>query len=192
MMSRFEATQAITRRLSDEDLVIASLGNTKYDLHGAKDRPLNFYMWNSMGMASSMGLGMAMACPDRRCVILQGDGGVLMNMGSLSTLAWRAPKNVVHVCWDNRMYEITGRQPTATAGTTDLAEVARACGYPKVARAETLEAFERAVDTAFAEDGPWFIHALVNDERAPRERRPPRSPTFIKHRFMSALGLTEH
>lgn len=188
MIHRFEATRYITGKISDDTLVVATLGNAKYDLFNAKDRPRNFYMWNSMGMASSLGLGLAMARPQNKVIVLDGDGSLLMNLGSLATEAVREPKNLVHICWDNRSYELTGKQPTATAFRTDLAKVAEGAGIQKVERVESLPAFQRAFDRAMAEDGPWFILALIDQERA-KPPRPPKSPTYIKHRFMTALGL---
>ncbi len=187
MIDRYKAAQYLTERLTDH-LVVASLGNAKYDLFRAGDRALNFYLWNSMGMASSMGLGMAMAQPGRQVVILDGDGALLMNLGSLATEALRRPPNLVHIVWDNRQYQLTGGQPTHTAYYTDLARVAEGAGFEKVERAETQQAFERAVDRAMAEPGPWFIHGIVDDATSPA--RPPKSPTFIKHRFMTELGVS--
>jgi thiamine pyrophosphate-dependent acetolactate synthase large subunit-like protein len=187
MINMLEATKALTRHLGDDDLVVAGLGNPKFCLMEAKDRPRNFYIWNAMGMTAAIGLGMAMAQPDKRVVVLQGDGCLLMNLGGLATEAWRAPRNLVHIVWDNRMYELTGHQPTATSGPTDLAKVAEGAGFAKVERVETLPAFEAAVQRAFREDGPWFIHCLVDDKR--EGKRPPMSPTYIKHRFMTALGV---
>jgi thiamine pyrophosphate-dependent acetolactate synthase large subunit-like protein len=189
MINMLEASQALVRRLADEDLVVAGLGNPKFNLFQAQDRPRNFYLWNAMGMASSIGLGLAMAQPERRVVILQGDGSLLMNLNSLASEAWRAPRNLIHICWDNRMFELTGKQPTATAGPTDLARLAEGAGFTHVERVETLAAFEAAVERAFAGgEGPWFIHALVDSERA-KPIPPPASPTFIRHRFMTDLGV---
>ena len=192
MLKRSEATQAVVNRVNDDTLMVASLGFAKYDLFKAKDRPRNFYMWNSMGMGASMALGMALAQPGKRVVVLQGDGDLLMNLGTLATEANQNPKNLIHVVWDNRMYAITGKQPTATAGKADLAAIAIGSGFDKnkVARVETLGAFEKAFEQAWVEEGPWFIHALITDDAAPKER-PPKSPTFIKHRFMTDLGV-EH
>jgi len=127
--------------------------------------------------------GVAMAEPDQRCVLLDGDGSLLMNLSSLATEGWRSPKNLVHICWDNRMYEMTGKQATATAGPTDLAAVAAGSGFPKVERVETLEAFEGVLERALKEDGPWFILALVTGDRAKRDPRSPKSATGIRHRF---------
>lgn len=190
MINMLEATKALVTRLSEDDLVVGGLGNPKYNLFQAEDRPRNMYLWNAMGMTSSVGLGLAMARPENRVVILQGDGCLLMNLSSLTTEAWRAPRNLIHICWDNRMYELTGQQPTASAGPADLARIAEGAGFEKVARAETLAAFEAAIDKALGEDGPWFIHALVDSQRA-APIPPPKSPTGIKHRFMSHLGA-EH
>ena len=94
MINRLDATRFMVGQLTDEP-VIASLGNPKYDLFAAGDRPQNFYMWNSMGLASSMGLGLAMARPDRKVIVLDGDGALLMNLNSLTTAAARMPTNLV-------------------------------------------------------------------------------------------------
>ena len=187
MIDHLEATRYLVNRLTDE-LVVASLGNAKYALFQSGDRALNFYLWNSMGMACSMGLGMAMAQPERRVVILDGDGALLMNLGSLATEAMRNPPNLIHIVWDNRQYQLTGGQPTSTAYRTDLARVAEGAGIANVVRVESLSAYQRAIDKAFSQPGPWFIHALV--EAATTHVRPPKSPTFIKHRFMAELGVS--
>ncbi len=91
MLNRLQATRFLVQQLTTEP-VIASLGNAKFDLFAAQDRPQNFYMWNSMGMASSMGLGLAMARPDLKVIVLDGDGAILMNLNSLPTAAARAPR----------------------------------------------------------------------------------------------------
>jgi len=186
MLNRLQATRYIVQQLTDEP-VIASLGNPKFDLFTAQDRPQNFYMWNSMGMASSMGLGLAMARPQQKVIILDGDGALLMNLNSLTTAAARAPQNLIHVIWDNRQFELTGGQPTHTAFCTDLAQIARGAGFQQVTTVETQEAFEQAFTRALREPGPWILVALIDNERA--AGRPPKSPTYIKHRFMGSLGI---
>ena len=107
----------------------------------------------------------------------------------LATETVRYPDNLIHIVWDNRMYLLTGKQPSATAFQTDLATMAEGCGFEKVARCESLQAFKAAVDKALAEPGPHFIHAL-NDDKDPVGHFP-RSPTFIRHRFMHALGVAD-
>ncbi len=186
MIDRLEALKYLVGRL-DGELVLASLGNEKTDLVVAKDRHRNFYMWNAMGMAGSMALGLAMARPADKVIVLEGDGALLMNLGSLATAMVRSPPNLVHIVWDNRMYHLTGQQPTAAAFRTDLGRVAAGCGCVSVARCETLEAFKEAAERALTSDGPHFIHAL-NDEKGSGGALP-GSPTFIKHRFKAALGL---
>ena len=171
-----------------EALVVASLGSAKYELAAALERPEHFYLWNAMGMACSVGLGLAMAAPQRRVVIVDGDGALLMNLNSLATEGWRAPRNLVHVVFDNRAHHLTGAQPTATSARADLARIAEGAGFPHAERAETLAAFRSAVERAFAEDGPWFIQALVQQQ--PRQGRPPKSPTLLRHRFMERLGVS--
>jgi thiamine pyrophosphate-dependent acetolactate synthase large subunit-like protein len=185
MINRLEATRYLVSRLGDEP-VIASLGNPKYDLFTAGDRPQNFYMWNSMGLASSMGLGLAIARPERRVIILDGDGSLLMNLSSLTTAAARMPRNLIHVIWDNRQFQLTGGQPTHTAFRADLGLLARGAGFEKVESVETQEAFEEAFSRALKEPGPWIIVASIDAE--PATGRPPKSPTFIKHRFMQSMG----
>ena len=187
MINMLEASKVLAKHLSDDDLVVAGLGNPKFTMFEAKDRPRNFYVWNAMGLTASIGLGMATAAPDKRVVVLQGDGCLLLGLSSLATEAWKAPKKFVHIVWDNRMYELTGKQPTATSGPTDLAKMAEGAGFTKVERVETIAAFEAAVKRAFNEDGPWFIHCLVDDKR--EGKAPPKSPTGITHRFLQSMGL---
>jgi len=110
-----------------------------------------------------------------------------MNLNSLPTAAVRAPQNLIHVIWDNRQFELTGGQPTHTAFRTDLAKMAQGAGFDKVETVETQEAFERAFSCALREPGPGIIVAIIDAERA--TGRPPKSPTYIKHRFMESLGV---
>ena len=186
MINRLHATRFLVAQLTDEP-VIASLGNPKFDLFVAKDRPQNFYMWNSMGLASSMGLGLAMARPQQKVIILDGDGALLMNLNSLTTAAARLPPNLLHIIWDNRQFELTGGQPTHTAYRADLGLLARGAGFEQVESVDTQAAFEHAVVRALREPGPWILVALIDSERS--AGRPPKSPSFIKHRFMQGLGL---
>ena len=129
-MTRLEATRLVVGTLGDEPRtpIVASLGHPAYDLFAAGDRPANFYTWGSMGLASSIGLGLAIARPDRRVVVLDGDGSLLMNLGSLATIGWTRPPNLVVIVWDNESYATTGGQDTATAHGADLAGAGRAMG----------------------------------------------------------------
>jgi len=113
-MTRLEATRALANWFGTS-AVVASLGHPAYDLFTSGDRDSYFYTWGSMGLASSIGLGLAMAQPERRVIVLDGDGSLLMNLGSLATIGWLQPKNLVLIVWDNALYGTTGGQDTATA-----------------------------------------------------------------------------
>ncbi len=114
-MTRFDAIDLTHRTLTDEPVVV-NLGHAAYELFAAGDRPLNFYTWGSMGLTSSIALGLALARPDRRVVALDGDGSLLMNLGSLATIAVCAPANLLVLVLDNGRYGTTGGQATPTAG----------------------------------------------------------------------------
>jgi thiamine pyrophosphate-dependent acetolactate synthase large subunit-like protein len=188
-MNRLEATRLVVAWLRDSDAVVASLGHPAYDLYAVDDRAANFYTWGSMGLATSIGLGLAMAQPDRRVVVLDGDGSLLMNLGSLATIGWIRPRNLVVVVWDNALYGTTGGQDTATAHGADLAAAARAMNIAAVASVTSAAELERALDRAAAEPGPWVIVARVG-ENAPAVK-PPLDCVFIKQRFMAAIGSPE-
>lgn len=139
--SRADALQAIQRGVGPQDIVIATTGYTGRELYACEDRPNQFYVVGSMGCASSIGLGMAWARPDRRIVVIDGDGAMLMRLGAVATLAYERPANLVHVLLDNEAHESTGGQSTVSHAT-DLAGVAAACGYERVSRVTSCEALE--------------------------------------------------
>src|SRR5947207_11049359 len=124
-MNRLEATRELVAAL-DTEPIVASLGHPTYDLFAAGDRPANFYTWGSMGMASSIGLGLALARPDLRVFVVDGDGSLLMNLGSLATIGLLRPDNLTVVEMDNGTYATTGGQQTPTAHSADLDGAARA------------------------------------------------------------------
>lgn len=188
-MTRLDATRQLIAALgASGDPIVASLGHPAYDLYAAGDRAANFYTWGSMGLASSIGLGLAMARPDLRVFVLDGDGSLLMNLGSLATIGWVRPANLVIVVWDNEEYATTGGQETATAHGADLDAAARAMGIA----AETVrapEALAAAIARSRTGAGPWLIVAKVA-ESAPSVK-PPLDCVFIKQRFMAAIGQPE-
>ena len=161
-MLRPDGIRALLDRVTDEP-IIANLGSATFDLYHAQQRDANFYTWGAMGMVSSVGLGVALAAPENKVYVIDGDGSLLMNLGSLGTIARQNPKNLVHIVMDNQQWAETGGQPTHTSTGTDLAEIARASGIAKVARVTTIEAFEDALDHAISEDGPWCIVAEVEE-----------------------------
>jgi thiamine pyrophosphate-dependent acetolactate synthase large subunit-like protein len=183
-MNRLDAFRRLAKLL-DREPVLANLGKNAYDLFVAADRPENFYTWGAMGSVSSLGLGLALARPDLRVVVLDGDGSLLMNLGSLATIALLRPPNLVHVVCDNRAYETTGGQPSHTAGPADLAAIGRGAGLSNVDRVEDLDQFERAVRRGLREPGPWLIVAEV--EGTTTTAKIPRRPIYHKYRFMEAI-----
>jgi thiamine pyrophosphate-dependent acetolactate synthase large subunit-like protein len=187
-MNRLDATRLLVATIREEPIV-ASLGHPAYDLFAAGDRPTNFYTWGSMGLASSIGLGLALARPELRIFVVDGDGSLLMNLGSLATIGWTRPANLVVIVWDNEEYGTTGGQQTATAHGADLEAAARAMGAAATATVRTAEAFGAAVARARVEPGPWVIVAKVA-ESIPTVK-PPLDCVFVKQRFMAAIGQPE-
>jgi thiamine pyrophosphate-dependent acetolactate synthase large subunit-like protein len=186
VMSRFELTKRLVAKLPGEEAVIGGIGNTNFDLWCAGRRPQNFYMLGSMGLACPIALGVALAQPARRVVALEGDGSLLMQLGSLTTIAMLAPKNLIVVVMDNRSYQITGGQPTATAAGADLVTIARGAGIAQSAWAADEAMFDELVDRALKADGPWLIAARIDDQ--PGVGATDRDPVVITDRFMRGLG----
>ena len=114
-MNRFDLTKRLVGQLKRDEAVIGGIGNANFDLWASGQRPQNFYMLGSMGLAIPIALGVAIAQPQRHVIALEGDGSLLMQLGCLATVAMRAPKESHHVLWDNGIYQITGSQPTASA-----------------------------------------------------------------------------
>jgi phosphonopyruvate decarboxylase len=187
-MNRLEATRILVECAGDAPIV-ASLGHPAYDLFAAGDRPSNFYTWGSMGLASSIGLGLAIGRPDLRVFVVDGDGSLLMNLGSLATIGWTAASNLVLIVWDNEAYATTGGQRSATAQGADLAAAAGAMRIPACATANDPRTLREALARTGAQPGPWMINAKVT-ESAP-QAKPPLDCVFIKQRFMQAIGHPE-
>ena len=187
-MKRIEAIKCVAKLLTAEPVVV-SLGHPAYDLFAAGDRPLNFYTWGSMGLTTSIALGLALARPDRRVVALDGDGSLLMNLGSLATIGATSPANLCVIVMDNEEYGTTGGQVTATASGADLQAAARALGIERTATVRDEAALEAELRRSLAFPGPYLVVAKV-EESAPTAK-PPRDCVFIKQRFMAALGVPE-
>ena len=187
-MNRLDATKVVLEALGEDSkaAIIASLGHPAYDLFAAGDRPEHFYTWGSMGLASSMGLGLAMAKPELPVIVLDGDGSLLMNLGSLATIGWTRPPNLVVIVWDNGSYGTTGGQDSATAHGADLEAAARAMGIPQTSTVDAAGDLRAAVQRACEGAGPWLIVAKVA-ESGPAVK-PPLDYVWIKERFMSAIG----
>ena len=187
VMNRFELTRRLTGQLKHDEAVIGGIGNTNFDLWASGQRPQNFYMLGSMGLAIPIALGVAIAQPKRHVVALEGDGSLLMQLGCLSTIGTLGTKNLTMVVMDNASYQITGVQPTATAKAADLVAIARASGIAKAAWAADEDEFDRLIAVALAEGGPTLIAARIDQK--PGTATTDRDPVQIRERFMRGLGV---
>jgi thiamine pyrophosphate-dependent acetolactate synthase large subunit-like protein len=187
VMNRADLTRRLVARLKNEEAVIGGIGHTNFDLWASGQRPQNFYMLGSMGLAPSIALGVALAQPQRRVFALEGDGSLLMHLGSLGTIALAAPKNLAIVIMDNGVYQITGSQKTHTSFHTDLVAIAAASGIANAEWARDEAHFEAWIDRALMEDGPWLIGARTDN--APPAGATDRDPVRIRERFMQGLGV---
>ncbi len=148
-MLRIDAMQAVYDRL-ERCVVVTIMGAVAAELQSIGHRPNFFYLQHAMGLASSMGLGIALSRPELQVVVFDGDGSVLMNLGGLTTLARYRPKNLLHVVFDNESLLSVGGFPTATATGSDLAGIAAAAGVPRTATVRDLDVFTAAFDAALA------------------------------------------
>jgi sulfopyruvate decarboxylase subunit beta len=137
------------------------MGAVAAELQSIGHRPNFFYLQHAMGLASSMGLGIALSKPDRHVIVLDGDGSVLMNLGGLTTLARYRPRNLTHVVFDNESLLSVGGFPTATSTGSDLARIAAAAGVPRTTTVSTIDTFVQAVDEAIAAGDLTTIVAKV-------------------------------
>ena len=185
-MNRFDLTQRLVGRLHRDEAVIGGIGNTNFDLWMAGQRPQNFYMLGSMGLACPIALGVALAQPRRGVVALEGDGSLLMQLGCLATIGALAPRNLVIIVMDNACYQITGSQPTATAVAADLVAIARGAGIASSHWASDEAGFERLVEQGLATAGPHLIAARI--DRGGATGTTERDPMLIRHRFMQAMA----
>lgn len=186
-MTRPDVLRAVLALIPDEAIVVSSIADTSFELCDLKDRPRNFYMLGSFGLAPSLGLGLALSRPER-VVVINGDGALLYNLGSLPTDGRYAPANYLHLVVDNGAHGATGYQPTATSAGTDLVGVAAACGL-RAERVLTVPALRSALETWLATGGPSLIVATVDERPAAQAPLPPYSGREIAQRFGQALGL---
>jgi thiamine pyrophosphate-dependent acetolactate synthase large subunit-like protein len=167
-------------------LVVAGLGAAAWDVAAAGDCDLDFPLWGAMGGAAMIGLGLALAQPERRVLVVTGDGEMLMGLGALATIAVQGPDNLAVVVLDNERYGETGMQATHTAGPTDLAAVAVGAGIPVVGNINDGAELEAALPRIRNEPGPLFFNIKVRAEELPLAL-PPKDGVELKQRFRQAL-----
>jgi sulfopyruvate decarboxylase subunit beta len=177
MMLRLDCLRAIYSDL-EKCLVVTIMGALPAELQSLGHRPNFFYLQHAMGLASSTGLGLALSLPHQKVMVLDGDGSLLMNLGTLTTLARYKPKNLLHIVFDNESLLSVGGFPTATGTGTDLEGIARAAGIPETSTVRTVEEFTKAIRHAISSDGLETIVAKV-------EATGPKT-------FVTDLGLLEN
>jgi len=168
-------------------LVVAGLGAPVWDCTAAGDHPLTFPLWGAMGGAAAMGLGLAMAQPDRRVLVITGDGEILMGLGSLSTIGVQRPENLVVVVCDNERYGETGMQLTHTAGGLDLPAMALAAGFVSSECIRSDNEFKALLPRIRLSTGPAFWSIKIRAEETVIDAMPPKDGALLKDRFRAAL-----
>jgi thiamine pyrophosphate-dependent acetolactate synthase large subunit-like protein len=183
-----ERRRVVARILKDRGdlLLVTGLGSTSWDAAAAGDQANNFYLWGGMGGAAMVGLGLALAQPKRRVLVITGDGEMLMGLGALATIAVAGPANLAVAVIDNERYGETGMQETHTGHGVDVAGMARAAGFKDARLVATATELEAAIPVLLAAPGPVFANIKVSAERPPMVL-PPRDGTYLKHRFRTAV-----
>jgi thiamine pyrophosphate-dependent acetolactate synthase large subunit-like protein len=169
-------------------LLVTGLGSTTYDAASVADDERNFYLWGAMGGAAMVGLGLAIARPDRPVLVVTGDGDTLMGLGALATIGVQAPPNLAIAVFDNGRYAETGMQPSHTDSAVDLAGVARSCGIDAaedIADEAALADFARRVQK---KERTLFARIAIHADEPPRVL-PPRDGVLLKNRFRRASGV---
>jgi phosphonopyruvate decarboxylase len=195
-MSRTANTRRADRRefvarllaATPDALVVTGLGSAAYDVYAAGDRELNYYLWGAMGGATSLGLGLALAQPQKSVVVITGDGEQLMGIGSLGTIGAKQPKNLTIVVLDNGHFGETGMQRSHSSLGTDLVAVAKGFGIGDAFATDNLDGCDEIARRILARQGTSFAQVFIDANEPPRAL-PPRDGPFLKNRFRSALGL---
>jgi len=188
MKNTLHRREVVSHLLKDRGdlLVVAGLGSTAWDVTAAGDSPLNFPLWGAMGNAAMIGLGLALAQPKRRVLVLTGDGEMLMGLGSLATIGAQRPRNLAVVVIDNERYGETGMQRTHTAAGVDLAKVAKGCGIKTANLVRTRGQLAGLRAAIHRSPGPIYSQVKVVAEKLPLVL-PPRDGSLLKARFRKAL-----
>ena len=180
--------EVVAQLLEDrgDTMVVAGLGAPAWDITAAGDHDLNFPMWGAMGGATMLGLGLALAQPKKKVLVITGDGEMLMGLGSLATIAVQKPHNLYIVVLDNEHYGETGMQETHTGHGVDLAGMAKAAGFPHARNIATQSGVASLKSAIRSGAGPLFAQVKIDAEKLALVL-PPRDATYIKNRFRIAV-----
>jgi len=187
---RASRRQFVARLLGNtpDALVVTGLGSAAYDVFAAGDRDANYYLWGAMGGAAALGLGLALAQPDKSVIVITGDGEQMMGIGSLATIGAKQPKNLSIVVLDNGHFGETGMQRSHSSLGTDLVAVAKGFGIGNATATTNLEDADTIAQQIRSRGGVAFIQVFIDADEPPRAL-PPRDGPYIKNRFRSSLGL---
>jgi thiamine pyrophosphate-dependent acetolactate synthase large subunit-like protein len=187
---RLNRRAAIRLLLADRRdlLVVTGLGSTSWDAASLGDDDRNFYLWGAMGAAAMVGLGLAIARPDRRVLVVTGDGEMLMGLGSLATIGVQRPQNLAIAVFDNGRYGETGMQASHTDSAVNLTGVARACGIERVFDITDEATLQRFAELVHSAETTLFARVAIRAEDAPRVL-PPRDGVVLKTRFRCGIGV---
>jgi phosphonopyruvate decarboxylase len=190
LLTRHEVLKKLVQATNDEKTVlIATTGYTGRELYAINDRANHLYMVGSMGCASSLALGLALARPDLKVVIIDGDGAALMRMGNLATIGAYSPSNLKHVLLDNEAHDSTGGQQTVSRAT-DFSKIALACGYQHVWRSDSLKYLDDFLGNE-TEKGCHFMHVKIRAGTIENLPRPAIKPAEVLQRFMRTIASTD-
>lgn len=182
-----EAVRCVAGFLTEKEAVISATGDISRNLFNEKDRPANFYMQGSMGTTAAIGLGISLTEPKIPVIVLDGDGSLLMRMGSLATVGYHQPEKFIHIVLDNSCYGTTGGQPSASSAVS-FTGISREAGYRRsvcVANREQLCSFWEEFRNR---PGPSMIHVKIAGQKSAKTARPSLSPVRIKERFMQCIS----
>jgi len=189
MIERRAAIKKLLARRPRNMFVVPGLGSTTWDLAALGENDRDFYLWGAMGGAAMIGLGLALAQPDKRIAVITGDGEMLMGFGSLATIGVKRPANLAVIVFDNGVYGETGMQPSHTQGGVDLTATARACGFPNCIDVKTDAELGALAAQLADSDELLFARVRIAADEPPRVL-PERDGVTIKRRFRRAIGAS--
>ena len=185
-LNRRQVAKQIVETGGDNFLLISGLGSPNWDFTATGDRDTFFPLWGAMGGAVPIGLGLAIAQPQKRVLVATGDGEMLMGLGSLATVGLQEPKNLVIIVFDNERYGETGMQETATAGNADIEKIAMGCGISHTKTINDDRELETVLPKIFDDQGPMLFVIKVKAE--PLDfTLPPKDGAYLKDRFRRAV-----
>ncbi len=182
---RGEMLRAIQHHLQPNDIIVATAGYTGRELYGLGDHANQFYLVGSMGCASSLGLGIALACPTQRILVVDGDGAALMRLGALATIGYQRPRNLLHILLDNGIHESTGGQSTVSH-SIDFRSIAAGCGYPEVSSIATPDQLGAIVSRGTSD--LQFVHVAILPGMEDKPPRPSITPAEVAARLREHLS----